>query len=89
MKIEYSKLQAEKSRVLVENESFKEKLNDNFCNKEENNEYTIDVKEITKKKPYVFIGEPLTITIKPREIPGGEIQFDGKKSRKIKCQFRH
>lgn len=84
LKIEYSKLQAEKSRVLVENESFKEKLNENFCNKEEHNEYTIDVKEITKKKPYVFIGKPLTITIKPREIPGGEIQFDGKKIKKNK-----
>ena len=84
LKIEYSKLQAEKSRVLVENESLKEKLNENFCNKEEHNEYTIDVKEITKKKPYVFIGKPLTITIKPREIPGGEIQFDGKKIKKNK-----
>lgn len=79
LKIEYSKLQAEKSRVLVENESLKKKLYDNFCNKEKKNEYTIDVKEITKKKPYVLIGKPLTITIKPREIPGGEIQFDGKK----------
>lgn len=83
LKIEYSKLQAEKSRILVENESFKEKLN-NFCNKEEYNEYTIDVKEITKKKPYVVIRKPLTITIKPREIPGGEIQFDGKKIKKDK-----
>ena len=84
LKIEYSKLQAENSRVLVENESFKEKLNDNYCNKEENKEYTIDVKEITKNNPYVSVGKLLTITIKPQVIPGGEIQFDGKKIKKNK-----
>lgn len=84
LKIEYSKLQAENLRVLVENESFKEKLNDNYCNKEENKEYTIDVKEITKNNPYVSVGKLLTITIKPQVIPGGEIHFDGKKIKKNK-----
>lgn len=83
LKIEYSKLQAENSRVLVENESFK-KLIDNYCNKGESKEYTIDVKEITKNNPYVSVGKLLTITIKPKVIPGGEIQFDGKKIKKNK-----
>lgn len=48
-------------------------------NQEEKPNYLIDIKGFSKKKKYASIGDELTISIKPQEIPSGEILFDGTK----------
>lgn len=88
-KTECVKLKNEKTQPSTTIEDSKTQTNKvEEINKEDKQKYIIDIKELSKKKKYASIGDELTISIKPQEIPSGEILFEGTKVKNGKISVK-
>lgn len=88
-KTEFVKLKNEKTQPSTTIKNSKTQSNKvEEINNEEKQQYIIDIKELSKKKKYASIGDELTISIKPQEIPSGEILFEGTKVKNGKISVK-
>ena len=74
--------------VKSESENTQPSTSSNNLNNQNDTIYKIDIKELSKKKKYASIGDELTISIKPQEIPSGEILFVGTKVKNGKISVK-
>ena len=74
--------------VKSESENTQPSTSSNNLNNQNYTIYKIDIKELSKKKKYASIGDELTISIKPQEIPSGEILFAGTKVKNGKISVK-